>query len=198
MRQYNTVRELFAVNSTFTVPFTTPFTYPQSYVSAFSKSDLLSMPAKWDFESNSKQGVTGALSGGGIEYQTFLAPTDLSSPNVTRQLNPVVVRTVAKNARAGYNALRKVVKLRFEEGRAHTHTYHAANVGVERPFATNTPVVATKLLGKNKESFYSSTFYANKPFEVFNDFSNSANSLNSYFFDFPFLVSQLSTPSRFM
>ena len=198
MRQYNTVRELFAVNSTFTVPFTTPFTYPQSYVSAFSKSDLLSMPAKWDFESNSKQGVTDALSGGGIEYQTFLAPTDLSSPNVTRQLNPVVVRTVAKNARAGYNALRKVVKLRFEEGRAHTHTYHAANVGVERPFATNTPVVATKLLGKNKESFYSSTFYANKPFEVFNDFSNSANSLNSYFFDFPFLVSQLSTPSRFM
>ena len=198
IKNYNTVRELFAVNSTFTVPFTTPFTYPQSYVSVFAKSDLLSLKNSWDFETNSKRAALPVLSGGGLRDEALSRPRMRLTPNFTRQLNPVVVRTVAKNAKAGYNALRKVTKLRFEEGRAHTHTYHAANVGVERPFATNTPVLATKLLGKNKESFYSSVFYAKKPFEVFNDFANNTNSLNSYFFDFPFLVSQLSTPSRFI
>jgi len=211
VRQYNTIRTLFSRNSTLTIPFTTPFIYPQSHISVLMKSNSVLAKAKWKFDSNLIQRPL-TLSGQNLDlvhfYDTFNwrwmredwngLYHELNYPNSARQTNPIVVRSVAKNARAGYNALRKVVKLRFEEGRAHTHTYHAANVGVERPFSTNSPLVATKLLGKNRENFYSSTFCANRPFGVFNELSSSSNSLNSYFFDFPFLVSQLSTPSRFM
>jgi len=54
-----------------------------------------------------------------------------------------------------------------------------------------------KLLAKNKESFYNTSFYTNNTFSVFNDLANVNSSLNFYFFDFPFLLSLTSLPSRF-
>jgi len=53
------------------------------------------------------------------------------------------------------------------------------------------------MLGKNKESFYNTTFYKNNLFPVLNDLSSYNSSLNFYFFDFPFLLSLKSDPSHF-
>jgi hypothetical protein len=63
---------------------------------------------------------------------------------------------------------------------------------------TDTRVPYEKLLGKNKESFYNTTFYKNNNFPIFNDLATYNNSLNFYFFDFPFLLSLVSDPSHFV
>jgi hypothetical protein len=63
---------------------------------------------------------------------------------------------------------------------------------------TDGRIVFEKLLGKNKESFYTSTFYNNNTFKVFNELADANNSLNYYFFDFPFLLSALSDPIKAM
>jgi hypothetical protein len=71
-----------------------------------------------------------------------------------------------------------------------------ADMRITQPFMTGTRVAFEKLLGKNKESFYNTTFYTDNTFTVFNDLASANNSLNTYFFDFPFLLAAISDPSR--
>jgi hypothetical protein len=75
---------------------------------------------------------------------------------------------------------------------------HFADINTKQPFMTDGRVSFEKLLGKNKESFYNSTFYTNNSFKVFNDLADANNSLNFYFFDFPFLLSAISDPIKSM
>jgi hypothetical protein len=107
------------------------------------------------------------------------------------------LRSTARNSIVTYNALQKVFKARFEDGRANTKITNFGNLGVSQPFITGGRLPYEKLLGKNKDNYYNTTFYKNNTFKVFNDLSANTNALNYYFFDFPFLMSAKSDPSRF-
>lgn len=118
--------------------------------------------------------------------------------NLTRVSNPVTLRSTARNSIVTYNALQKVFKARFEDGRANAKISHFGDLHNKQPFMTDGRVPYENLLGKNKESFYNTTFYKNKFYTQFNDLASLNNSLNYYFFDFPFLLAMKSDASRYM
>jgi hypothetical protein len=117
--------------------------------------------------------------------------------NLTRFSNPITLRSTARNSIVTYNALQKVFKARFEDGRSNTKIVNFGNLAVAQPFITTGRLPYEKLLGKNKDSYYNTTFYKNNTFKVFNDLASNTNSLNYYFFDFPFLLAGKSDPSRY-
>ena len=67
--------------------------------------------------------------------------------------------------------------------------------------ATNAPVfglVYENILGKNKESFFKVNFYKNNFKTIYNNLNDLTNSLNFYFYDFPFLLAFKSDSSRYL
>jgi hypothetical protein len=54
------------------------------------------------------------------------------------------------------------------------------------------------MLGKNKENYYQNLFYKNNFKNSFNYFYSLNNSLNFYFYDFPFLMALKSDSSRYL
>jgi hypothetical protein len=123
---------------------------------------------------------------------------DLDTTNNIRFSNPITLRSTARNSIVTYNALQKVFKARFDDGRSNIKINHFADVRSKQPFITDSRVSYEKLLSKNKESFYNTTFYKNNNFPVLNNLAAYNNSLNFYFFDFPFLLSLASDPSHFV
>jgi len=126
-----------------------------------------------------------------------LNDSDNTDNNSSRFTNPIVLRSTARNSIVTYNALQKVFKARYEDGRSNIKINHFADARANQPFLTDSRVSYEKLLGKNKESFYNTTFYKNNLFPVLNNLSSYNSSLNFYFFDFPFLLSLKSDPSHF-
>jgi hypothetical protein len=117
---------------------------------------------------------------------------------MARYSNPITLRSTARNSIVTFNALRKVFKARYEDGRSNIKITDFGNLATPQPFITSGRMPYEKLLGKNKSSFYNTTFYKNNTFKVFNDLAANTNALNYYFFDFPFLMSEKSDPSRFV
>jgi len=118
--------------------------------------------------------------------------------NNTRVANPVTLRKTAKNSIVTYNALQKVFRTRFDEGRSNTSIGHFSDLSVKQPFLTEGRVPYEKLLGKNTDSFYNISFYKSNTFSFLNDWDSSSTLLNSYMFDIPFLKSLKSDPSRYL
>ena len=178
--------------------FNSTFNYPQSYLSVLNnfRSDYSDFHFYTDLLTNSD---SKSLTNDNFSLVSdFFNTNDHLSTNSTRYSNPITLRSTAKNSIVTYSALQKVFKARFEEGRSNSRITNFADIRVQQPFMTGGRVSFEKLLGKNKESFYNTTFYVSKPFTVFNDLASINNSLNTYFFDFPFLLSLMSDPSRFL
>jgi len=93
----------------------------------------------------------------------------LEASNNTRLSNPVTLRKTAKNSIVTYNALQKVFRTRFDEGRSNTSIGHFSDLSVKQPFLTESRVSYENLLGKNTESFYNVSFYKNNTFSFLND-----------------------------
>ena len=125
--------------------------------------------------------------------------SSLESQNTgARYSNPVTLRSTAKNSIVTFSALQKVFRSRFEDGRSNVRLNHFADLNVKQPLMMGKRLAFEKLLGKNKERFYNTSFYRNNTFAVLNDLASSSNSLNTYFFDFPFLLSTLSDSAHFV
>jgi len=125
--------------------------------------------------------------------------SSLESQNTgARYSNPVTLRSTAKNSIVTFSALQKVFRSRFEDGRSNVRLNHFADLNVKQPLMMGKRLAFEKLLGKNKERFYNTSFYTNNTFTVLNDLASSSNSLNTYFFDFPFLLSTLSDSAHFV
>ena len=167
-------------NSSLVLNLTTNFNYPQSYLSVLNNFRADYYDFSWYTDTNLNAN----------NYSTIYS-------NPTRSSNPITLRSTAKNSLVTYNALQKVFSSRFEEGRSNTRITNFADLRVNQPFMMNGRVSYEKLLAKNKESFYNTSFYNNNTFTVLNDLANVNSSLNFYFFDFPFLLSLTSLPSRF-
>jgi hypothetical protein len=97
-----------------------------------------------------------------------------------------------------YNAMQKVFRSRFEEGRSFAKLTDLANLYVKQPYLNSPRVAYEKLLGKDKVSFYQSNLYKSNIQNYFNSFYNLNSTLNFAFYDFPFLLSPKSDPARYL
>ena len=180
---------LFNQNSSFFLNNNFNFIYPQSYLAVLNTFRADYDDFSWYVNLNSSDVTPNANPTDEL--------TDILNNNV-RFSNPITLRSTARNSIVTYNALQKVFKARFDDGRSNVKINHLSDVRSRQPFMTDGRVPYEKLLGKNKESFYNTTFYKNNNFPIFNDLSSLSNSLNFYFFDFPFLMSLASDPSHFV
>jgi hypothetical protein len=133
------------------------------------------------------------------------SPSELYSPqalvdtnNNLKLSNPFKLRSTVKNAIVTYNAIQKVFRSRFDEGRSNARLEDFSNSFVKHPYITDTRVNYESLLGKNKESFLKINFYNQTSKLNFSNISSLFYSNNIYFMDLPFMVSMKSDPSRYL
>lgn len=124
--------------------------------------------------------------------------TGVNSSNDLRLSNPMKLRSTARNSIVTYNAIQKVFKSRFDEGRSNTRLQDFSNSFVTHPFITESKSPYEGMLGKNKDSFFTVNSYKQYFTNNFNDNYSIWNSLNIYFADLPFLLSMKSDPSRYL
>jgi hypothetical protein len=116
----------------------------------------------------------------------------------TRISNPLTLRVTTRNSIVNYNALQKVFRARFEDGRANANLNQFSELSSTQPFLNTERVSYEKLLGKTKTNFFDINFFNNSTLNLFNNLSSSFSSLNFHFFDFPFLLSVKSDMARYM
>lgn len=68
---------------------------------------------------------------------------------------------------------------------------------VNQPLLADAKVPYLQLLGKNRDSFFTTPLYFSLPNANFNDASALLDSLNTPMYDFPFLLAKTSDTARF-
>lgn len=116
--------------------------------------------------------------------------------NSTRFSNPLSLRRTAKSSMVTYQAFQKVFKLRYDEGRAHVRLTDFANSTTPQPYTTEQRVKYDRMLGKTRLKHFNTNFSTYNALPTFNDLSGLSNSLNYYFFEFPFLEGVTNDPTR--
>jgi len=106
--------------------------------------------------------------------------------------------STVKNAIVTQNAMQKVFKSRFDEGRAHTKLLDFANFENKHQFITTPSPSYEGLLSKNKESFFNINLYKMKFLNYDINYNSINSSLNFYCYDFPFLLAYKSDASRYL
>lgn len=118
--------------------------------------------------------------------------------NDVRLLNSFSVRGTAKNFIVTYNAIQKVFKSRFEEGRSNTRLEDLSN-SYQPFFLLNSPKINfEELISKNRTGFTNPTNYNHSIKDGFSFIHPIFTSINYYFNDLPFLVSKQSDSSRYL
>jgi len=112
--------------------------------------------------------------------------------------NPFKMRSTVKNAMVTYNAIQKVFRSRFDEGRSNARLEDFSNSFVKHPYITDSRINYESLLGKNKESFLKVNLYNQTNKLNFSNLSSVFHSNNIYYMDLPFMVSMKSDPSRYL
>jgi hypothetical protein len=123
---------------------------------------------------------------------------DINTSSDLRVSNPMKLRSSARSAIVTYNAIQKVFKSRFDEGRSHARLQDFSNSYVSHPFLTEKKSPYEGMLAKNKESFFNVNNYKQSLTENFTDNMLVWNSMNTYFADVPFLLSMKSDASRYL
>jgi len=95
--------------------------------------------------------------------------TDLKLTNDLRVSNPMKLRSSARNSIVTYNAIQKVFKSRFDEGRSNARLQDFSNSFVSHPFITESKSPYEGMLGKNKDSFFTVNNYKQYFTNNFND-----------------------------
>jgi hypothetical protein len=116
----------------------------------------------------------------------------------TRLANPLVLRSTARNSIVTFNALRKVFRSRFDEGRSHVTSDQFASLHTKQPFISGKGVNYRGILSKNTDSYYTTPLYTTQKSPTIQGASNLLTLQNFYFYDLPFLLSQGSDPQKFM
>jgi hypothetical protein len=122
----------------------------------------------------------------------------LDSHSNLKLSNPFKLRSTTKNAIVTYNAIQKVFRSRFDEGRSNARLEDFSNSYVKHPYITDSRVNYESLLGKNKEAFFKTNLYNQTNKLNFSDLLEVYYSNNIYFLDLPFLTSMKSDPSRYL
>lgn len=127
------------------------------------------------------------------------APTQLNTTSSRlRNSNSVNIRSSAKESITSYNALRKVFKARFDEGRANLRFSNIVDLFVTAPFINMPRVPFEVLLQKNSSEFFSKITYTEKFKNTFSSYFTLDSLLDFYLTDLPFLKSLKSDASRYV
>jgi hypothetical protein len=86
---------------------------------------------------------------------------DLSADSDLRVTNSMKLRSSARSAIVTYNAIQKVFKSRFDEGRSNARLQDFSNSYVSHPFITESKSPYESMLGKNTDSFFTVNNYKN-------------------------------------
>jgi hypothetical protein len=133
------------------------------------------------------------------DFPFMTSPTMVDEEGRTGRLsNPVTLRVTTRNSIVNFNALQKVFRARFEDGRSNASLTQFAEMSSTQPFLNTDRVSYEKLLGKTKNSFFNVNFFNNETLNIFNTFYSTLSTLNYQFFEFPFLLSTKSDMSRYM
>jgi len=89
----------------------------------------------------------------------YHSQSDIISKNEIRTTNPLKLRSTTKNAIVTYNAMQKVFRSRYDEGRSNARLQDLTNSYNKHPFITAPKSPYESLLGKNKESFFNVNNY---------------------------------------
>jgi hypothetical protein len=116
--------------------------------------------------------------------------------NVSRFSNPIALRRTARGSMVTYQAFQKVFKLRYDEGRAHVRITDFSNSANAQPYTTEQRIKYDRMLGKTKIKHLNTNYSTIQSLPIFNDLSGLTNSLNYYFFEFPFLDGVTNDPTR--
>jgi hypothetical protein len=116
--------------------------------------------------------------------------------NWSRFSNPIALRRTAKSSIVTHQAFQKVFKLRYEEGRAHVRLTDFANSSISQPYTTEQRIKYEKSLGKTKIRYFNTNYNTTNSLKIFNSAAGLSNSLNFYFFEFPFLDGVTNDPTR--
>jgi len=127
-----------------------------------------------------------------------LSSSEVDPNNNMKLSNPFKVRSTVKNAMVTYNAIQKVFRSRFDEGRSNARLEDFSNSFVKHPYITDSRINYESLLGKNKESFLKTNLYTQSQKLNYSYLSSIFFTNNIYFMDLPFLVSMKSDPSRYL
>jgi hypothetical protein len=90
------------------------------------------------------------------DYDSTLGVTTSSDLRVS---NPMKLRASTRSAIVTYNAIQKVFKSRFDEGRSNARLQDLSNSYVTHPFLTEKKTPYESLLAKNKDSFFNVNSY---------------------------------------
>merc|ERR1712127_302210 len=120
-----------------------------------------------------------------------LSSIDNSSTNTNdiRLINPLKLRSTAKNSIITYSAIQKVFKSRFDEGRSNARLQDVSNSYTPYMFVSAPKANYEGMLSKNKDSFFTTNNYNQSLKLNINPLYSLHNNLNTYFMDLPFLVS---------
>jgi hypothetical protein len=112
--------------------------------------------------------------------------------------NLLKLRSTTKNSIFTHNAIQKVFKPRFDEGRSNSRITDLTNSYANYMFITSNRPTYELLLNKNKETYYNSITYKSFFKKNFSIIDTLQNPLNIYLIDIPFLLSYKSDSSRYL
>jgi hypothetical protein len=98
--------------------------------------------------------------------------TNIANENELRVSNSMKLRSSTRSAIVTYNAIQKVFKSRFDEGRSNARLQDFSNSYVSHPFITEKKSPYEGMLAKNVDSFFNVNSYKDSLVSNFN--SNSA------------------------
>lgn len=133
-----------------------------------------------------------------VERNFFNFEKSITAAKTSRFSNNLNLRSPVKNSIVNYNAMQKVFRARFDEGRSNTHLTDLNHSYSKQPMISSSRMQYEKILGKNKENFIKINFYKNNFQSFFNNLYEINTNLNFYFYDFPFLLALKSDASRYL
>jgi hypothetical protein len=134
-----------------------------------------------------------------VEYEHSLKDSNNIFRNKNVNLtNNIKLRSTAKNSIVTYNAIQKVYKSRFDDSRSNVNFKNFTNSYIGFPFVTNSKSSYENMIGKNKENFFNINLYNSYMNNNLSVFLDVYNSINTFFIDIPFLLSNKSDASRYL
>jgi len=156
-----------------------------SYVNIFNNFTVLGDDNLWSFNNSN------------ILNLDNINTTNLNS-NDYRLNNNLKLRSTTKNSIITYNAIQKVFKSRFDDGRSNARLSDISNSFNSFLFLSGKRVPYETLLGKNYNNYFTTQNHFMDFKTNFNLIHSLLNNLNIYFLNLPFLVSTQSDPARYL
>lgn len=167
----------------------------KNFFKKYSIFDQVDSPVYFNFASVEH---TSHLNFNKQELSLFEKTNDLTFHKIFRFNDVLSLRSPVKNSIVTYNALQKVFRSRFDEGRSNAKIFDYSNTTCGQPYISEPRLKYEKLLNKNRENFFDVNFFKNNFFTIFNEFYDAMSSLNFYTFEFPFLLAMKSDASRYL